>query len=1736
MSHSKKSVLFCLLLAGLLCACPDDDGDVFPDIPVSQRDTGGDGAADSDSDIAAETGVIDLIDADEDIDDADGEEPVFVDWCRLQAPEVVEVVQTDPIDVAGRVLALGVTDVSEGVDEYPYMVAAGGFGPEGSDPRDNPNWIWISGNGTTDWIDTDEPGIDEYEVTINAPSAGTYDIAFRFSLDSGTSWEYCDLDTGVEGEDGSENGYQSDNAGVLTTLPDPCEANPCTSTPPLCDGELTRLTPRFPGVCTRTDSTPSCAYDYDSFDCSLILGTCEVGDCVGGAVTPGEGHLIFTEFMAHSTTGTDRGEWVEIYNPEPEDGQPYNLQGCVLRDEGSDRHEIEDILLILPGEHLVMARSEVLSDNHGLPVVDYVYGGFNLANSEDEIILDCFGTVVDTVVYTNGDLIEFERSTQLGALEYDKDARNINDFCPSADDAGYGTVGKKGTPGAQNRECPIVLVDRCRLVEPFTIDTLHGIDVLALGQVRVAGLTDLTDGLDTADALSAQGGYGALDDDPTSDASAWVWYDADGDSEAIHATDDTYSLMLQAPEPGEYRYAMRFSLDKGRRWTVCDRNTEAAGEDGSEDGFQADRAGTMTVAANPCFPDNPCNPEVPGPFCDETTLVTASGPEDCVPLEGGTSHRCDLPGTSFNCASILATCETDTCVGGAIMPGVGDLIITEFMARSATGSPDLGEWIELHNPEGDGGQPYNLQGCILRDDGSERHTITDIVLVEPGESVVLARSDVAEENYGLPEVDYVYRSVTLSNSEDEIVLECDSGVVASITYTDSVVIAWGRSAQLSGDAYATPTLDNFCLSEGVVYGDADKVGTPGSTNPTCGTPAVDFCRLLEPRVYNVLVGDGISISAEVEEAGITNVQTGCNKHPGVIGEAGYGPSDVSPDDVARGGEWTWVAPEATASGDPARDICSHTFTFDTSGPRAFAFRFTQNGGADWTYCDGGEGSTDGFVLDDAGNVGVFDDPCTPGYCDSTPYTPWCEEEVFLVTPSGEITCESSFDIDTFVAECVFETLTPTDCSVHGGTCTTDSCTGEAPRANTNDVVISEVVYDTVTPLSESDAEWFELTNRSGHRVSVSGCTITDKQGSSHEIERLVLEIGEVTLFARSDVTDENGGIVPDHTFSFSLKNGGDDSLSLTCPDNGTIHSVDFGAEDVPAAVGTSIALDGEQLIASPNDAEWCLGVVPYYLGDEGIDDDHYGTPGELNPPCGVQYCRHVGGPVHPIEGQEISIWGSIEVTGLTDLTMQQDPHRQLVSQVGYGPDGTDPTTVDGGAVWIWHGAGPELTTITELVDEYVGVFAAPAEAGSPYDMAARFSVDYGATWTYCDANGSLDGYNTAMAEGLTTHVDPCDGHSCTPTEPICNETHLERQTGECLVGSGVDYIPIAECETVGPDCADTGATCNGGWCEGGTAPNPLYFSEYVEGSSTNKAMEIYNSSVDQTVDLSDCVVEMYRDGGTGSSETFPLEGSLAPGDVHVLCRTSFDDSNLDRCDQLDGSITYNGNDALALVCDDRVIDFIGQVGAGDPGDEWGSGDTSTKDHTLQRSCDAPAPDRDGRDAFDPADQWIGHPQDHFAELGLPPCIATSACTMTFDGDTCPLNVGEEECGAEFSLWTAGTGCYMGEGNCFDSGDERLDILQTVFEEKALRIDFGTENVRAVEFFLGMAAGEVIVELVDDTEAVQAFVTLTDVCEEGLPLPRHVLIADTPTRYMDIYLGSVNDVAWLDTLTVFRTEE
>ena len=181
-------------------------------------------------------------------------------------------------------------------------------------------------------------------------------------------------------------------------------------------------------------------------------------------------------------------------------------------------------------------------------------------------------------------------------------------------------------------------------------------------------------------------------------------------------------------------------------------------------------------------------------------------------------------------------------------------------------------------------------------------------------------------------------------------------------------------------------------------------------------------------------------------------------------------------------------------------------------------------------------------------------------------------------------------------------------------------------------------------------------------------------------------------------------------------------------------------------------------------------------------------------------------------------------------------------------------------------------------------------------------------------------------------------------------------------------VVLLVCGLVGPSVASA-------------ASSDLFFSEYVEGTSNNKALEIYNGTgAPVNLGTDGYNVQMFFNGSPTAGLTINLTGTVANGDVFVLAQASASAPILAVADQTSSASWFNGDDAVVLRKGTTVLDVIGQVGV-DPGTEWGTGLTSTADNTLRRKPAITDGDPNGSDAFDPATDWDGFATDTFGGLG-----------------------------------------------------------------------------------------------------------------------------------------------------------
>jgi len=310
---------------------------------------------------------------------------------------------------------------------------------------------------------------------------------------------------------------------------------------------------------------------------------------------------------------------------------------------------------------------------------------------------------------------------------------------------------------------------------------------------------------------------------------------------------------------------------------------------------------------------------------------------------------------------------------------------------------------------------------------------------------------------------------------------------------------------------------------------------------------------------------------------------------------------------------------------------------------------------------------------------------------------------------------------------------------------------------------------------------------------------------------------------------------------------------------------------------------------------------------------------------------------HP--GPYFQVFGWVREAGMTDLTADNDFPAGLMAEVGWGPEGSAPTD------WTWStaAASPAGNTSPDTDgDTYYYNLVVPDVTPGVYEFAIRFSADEGRSWTYCDRDGSDNGFDQAAQAGKMTVT---------------------------------------------------------------TAPKML-ITEYVEGSAENKAIEITNlSGRDVMLRMCSVSGYMNGSATAAYSFALNSEGIMEDGRTIVICDDGADASLFGYCSATSGLLAFNGNDTLVLECENMVMDVFGQVGA-DPGDTgWVSGDVGTVNMTLRRNCGVTAGDTNKTDAFDPAAEWFAFPLDSYLNLGDWTCgdvcyvgDAEACCGDTTDND------------------------------------------------------------------------------------------------------------------------------------------
>lgn len=210
----------------------------------------------------------------------------------------------------------------------------------------------------------------------------------------------------------------------------------------------------------------------------------------------------------------------------------------------------------------------------------------------------------------------------------------------------------------------------------------------------------------------------------------------------------------------------------------------------------------------------------------DTTTETTSDSSTESPTETPTKSPTDTPTAT---ESDDESTSTPTDDGGTSVSALseGDLVITEVMIDPEATSDSTSEWFELSVAHPD---PVDLDGLVLRDSGTDSHTVSGLGEVPSGAHVTFAASHDGANAAGFS-ADYAYGGLAFGNTGDDLIVTNGSDVIDQVAWDDAPT---GRSWSLdpaARDAVANDDSSNWCAAETQLGG--GDYGTPGEPNTDC---------------------------------------------------------------------------------------------------------------------------------------------------------------------------------------------------------------------------------------------------------------------------------------------------------------------------------------------------------------------------------------------------------------------------------------------------------------------------------------------------------------------------------------------------------------------------------------------------------------------------------------------------------------------------------------------------------------------------------------------------------------------------------------------------------------------------------------------------------------------------------------------------------------------------------------
>lgn len=219
-------------------------------------------------------------------------------------------------------------------------------------------------------------------------------------------------------------------------------------------------------------------------------------------------------------------------------------------------------------------------------------------------------------------------------------------------------------------------------------------------------------------------------------------------------------------------------------------------------------------------------------------------------------------------------------------------------------------------------------------------------------------------------------------------------------------------------------------------------------------------------------------------------------------------------------------------------------------------------------------------------------------------------------------------------------------------------------------------------------------------------------------------------------------------------------------------------------------------------------------------------------------------------------------------------------------------------------------------------------------------------------------------------------------------------------GMPLDGLAASECGDLSSNAVEVQKLeCTGEGC------TDLFISEYIEGSSQNKAIEIYNPTP-FAVDLEPYVISTFNNGSGTPTNQLNLNGTLASGDVFVIAHSDAATPIAEVTDLVSAVSWFNGNDAIVLFNDGVAIDQLGIIGE-DPGLAWDVNGVSEAmaEHTLVRNFVVTQGNTDWSSG---QFEWVVYPVNDFNYIGdhsANSCTFEESPTISFTAENISVQEG-----------------------------------------------------------------------------------------------------------------------------------